>query len=284
MPRGILPVFGPLRVQRAPSSLSPSLSLGLLPRRSPQPRPCLFQHIRHIRPLISSSSLTPRSFLDSTRTAGGQGELQAPVLGAGLLLPVASKIEPRLGLTPPLAASILSNAGRIPLRIRPLTWRSIHTVSQPGRVGIRRVHQSSRPPRPPPPQRKPNEPLPENRSTDPANPSAPEHESIASSISNYLHLPHRPTKEELLAAANGFWERFKVRFKWLSIRSMRPWNADEWGAFVSWFILSHLVWILVGTTTFVSILIFSINTVFAQGSSFSVLFLFSPQVYKRHAN
>lgn len=95
-----------------------------------------------------------------------------------------------------------------------------------------------------------------------------ESESIAASVSKYLHLPkmpHRPTKEELLAAANGFWERVRVRFKWMSIRSMRPWNADEWGAFVSWFMLGHIVWILVGTTTFFSLLIFSINTVFAQG-------------------
>ncbi|EFZ03154.2 Mitochondrial distribution and morphology protein family [Metarhizium robertsii ARSEF 23] len=94
-----------------------------------------------------------------------------------------------------------------------------------------------------------------------------DNESIASSVSKYLHLPklpHRPAKEELLAAANGFWERLKVRFKWMSIRSMRPWNADEWGAFVSWFMLGHIVWILVGTTTFFSLLIFSINTVFAQ--------------------
>ena len=79
------------------------------------------------------------------------------------------------------------------------------------------------------------------------------------------HLPHRPTKEEFLAAANGFWERLKVRFKWVSIRSMRPWNIDEWGAFVSWFLFGHLAWILVGTTTFFSLIIFSINTVVAQG-------------------
>jgi distribution and morphology protein 31 len=45
---------------------------------------------------------------------------------------------------------------------------------------------------------------------------------------------------------------------------MRPWNADEWGAFVSWFLFGHIVWILVGTTTFFSLVIFSINTVFAQ--------------------
>lgn len=78
------------------------------------------------------------------------------------------------------------------------------------------------------------------------------------------HLPHRPTKEEFLAAANGFWERLKVRFKWISIRSMRPWNIDEWGAFVSWFLFGHLVWILVGTTTFFSLIILSINTMVAQ--------------------
>lgn len=98
----------------------------------------------------------------------------------------------------------------------------------------------------------------------------PDAESLTSSMSKYLHfpkMPHRPSKEELLAAANGFWERLSVRFKWMSIRSMRPWNADEWGAFVSWFMLGHLLWILVGTTTFFSLVIFSINTVFAQGES-----------------
>ncbi|KAI0404865.1 mitochondrial distribution and morphology proteins-domain-containing protein [Xylaria palmicola] len=107
-------------------------------------------------------------------------------------------------------------------------------------------------------------------------PSSPESSSdpkppgADSPVSKYFHLPamphlpHRPTKEEFLAAANGFWERLKVRFKWISIRSMRPWNIDEWGAFVSWFLFGHLVWILVGTTTFFSLLILSINTVVAQ--------------------
>lgn len=88
---------------------------------------------------------------------------------------------------------------------------------------------------------------------------------------SYFHLPHlpkmphRPTKEELLAAATGFWSRLQVRFKWFSIRSSRPWNVDDWSAFVSWFVLGHIVWILVGTTTFVSLLILTINTVVAQG-------------------
>lgn len=56
----------------------------------------------------------------------------------------------------------------------------------------------------------------------------------------------------------------KVRFKWYSIRSMRPWNTDEWGAFLSFFLFGHLVWILVGTTTFISLLLLFINTISAQ--------------------
>ena len=77
------------------------------------------------------------------------------------------------------------------------------------------------------------------------------------------HL-HRPTKAELLAAANGFWSRLGVHFKWFSIRSARPFNTDDIGAFISWVFLGHLIWIIVGTTTFFSLAIFTVNTVFAQ--------------------
>jgi distribution and morphology protein 31 len=81
------------------------------------------------------------------------------------------------------------------------------------------------------------------------------------------HMPHlhRPNKEELLAAATGFWSRLKVRFKWFSIRSVRPFNLDEITALFSWVLLGHVVWVVVGTTTFFSLLILAINTVFAQG-------------------
>ena len=75
---------------------------------------------------------------------------------------------------------------------------------------------------------------------------------------------HRPSREELLAAATGFWSRLKVRFKWFSIRSARPFNVDEIGAFFSWFLLGHVLWIILGTTTFFSLAIFAVNTVFAQ--------------------
>jgi len=55
-----------------------------------------------------------------------------------------------------------------------------------------------------------------------------------------------------------------VRFKWATIRSVRPFNIDELGAFFSWILLGHVIWIILGTTTFVSLLILAVNTVFAQ--------------------
>jgi distribution and morphology protein 31 len=75
---------------------------------------------------------------------------------------------------------------------------------------------------------------------------------------------HTPTKEELLAAATGFWSRISVRFKWFSIRSNRPFSLDEIFGFLSWIFVGHLVWVIVGTTTFFSLAILAVNTVFAQ--------------------
>lgn len=56
----------------------------------------------------------------------------------------------------------------------------------------------------------------------------------------------------------------KVHFKWLTIRSSRPFNADEIYAMVSWILAAHILWIIVGTTTFFSLTIFLINTAFTQ--------------------
>lgn len=90
---------------------------------------------------------------------------------------------------------------------------------------------------------------------------------LSQRLPNLGHRFHRPTKEELLAAATGFWSRLRVRFKWFSIRDLRPFNLDEVGAFFSWIVVGHLIWIIVGTTTFFSLLILTVNTVFAQGKS-----------------
>lgn len=98
------------------------------------------------------------------------------------------------------------------------------------------------------------------------NPTEEQHQSYQEHFYDRIHLPqfHRPTKEELLAAATGFWSRMKVRFKWLTIKSTRPFNMDEIVGFISWIALGHVIWIVIGTTTFVSLAILAINTVFAQ--------------------
>lgn len=95
-------------------------------------------------------------------------------------------------------------------------------------------------------------------------PTSTPNKHIMDRLPRITHI-HRPTKEELLSAATGFWSRLKVRFKWFSIRSGRPFNVDEIGAFFSWVLLGHVLWIILGTTTFFSLAIFAVNTVFAQG-------------------
>lgn len=64
-----------------------------------------------------------------------------------------------------------------------------------------------------------------------------------------ISLPHlhRPTRDDLLNVANGFWQRARIRFKWFTIKSFRKFNADDISAFVTWFLMSQTLWILLGT-------------------------------------
>lgn len=92
------------------------------------------------------------------------------------------------------------------------------------------------------------------------------HDETHTLLDRLPHVPHlyRPTKAELLAAASGFWSRLKVRFKWLTIRSNRNFNADELYALFSWVLAAHVAWIILGTTTFFMLTVFLINTAFSQ--------------------
>ncbi|KAK9364871.1 hypothetical protein V1509DRAFT_634985 [Lipomyces kononenkoae] len=89
----------------------------------------------------------------------------------------------------------------------------------------------------------------------------PQHESWGITMSRHLH---RPTKEELLKAATGAFDRLRIRFKWTLIRQVRPFNLDDMSAFFSWLIVGNVIWVILGTTTFFSLVILTANTVFAQ--------------------
>jgi distribution and morphology protein 31 len=62
-----------------------------------------------------------------------------------------------------------------------------------------------------------------------------------------LPHPHRPTREDFLNVSTGFWQRLRIRFKWFTIKSFRKFNADDMSAFITWFLMSQTLWILVGT-------------------------------------
>ncbi|EEQ34451.1 Mitochondrial distribution and morphology protein 31, mitochondrial precursor [Microsporum canis] len=145
-------------------------------------------------------------------------------------------------------------------------WRRCLHTSKGGEVGGEKDHavESSR--------QQPSQPSsvqgdavkPEPGSVPPSGPPKTDGGHGRYHLMDRLPHMHRPTKEELLAAATGFWSRLKVRFKWFSIRSARPFNVDEIGTFFSWVLLGHVLWVILGTTTFFSLIIFTINTVFAQ--------------------
>lgn len=72
------------------------------------------------------------------------------------------------------------------------------------------------------------------------------------------------TKEELLARASGFTERLRIRSRWILKKSLKPFNVDDFSAFFSWIVVGNVLLIILGTTTFASLIIYLMNTVFAQ--------------------
>ncbi|KAF7357773.1 hypothetical protein MVEN_00823300 [Mycena venus] len=81
-----------------------------------------------------------------------------------------------------------------------------------------------------------------------------------------MSLPHlpRPSRDDFLKVATGFWARARIRFKWFTIKSFRPFNADDMSAFITWFVMSQTLWIFVGTTTFFSVVFATANSLSLQ--------------------
>lgn len=108
-------------------------------------------------------------------------------------------------------------------------------------------YQKSSPPPPSPQSQSPQQQ--QGQPIDPTNP--PKHLEDYSRFFRRLALslphPHRPTRDDFLSVANGFWQRLRIRFKWFTIKSFRKFNADDISAFVTWFLMSQTLWILVGT-------------------------------------
>ncbi len=93
---------------------------------------------------------------------------------------------------------------------------------------------------------------PEENANDAENnfPHARDHENYSRFFRRLAKLvphPHKPTRDDLLNVATTFWQRLRIRFKWFTVRSFRKFNADDISAFISWFLVSQTLWILIGT-------------------------------------
>ncbi|VEU23910.1 DEKNAAC105242 [Brettanomyces naardenensis] len=55
-----------------------------------------------------------------------------------------------------------------------------------------------------------------------------------------------------------------TRIRWTLKKSKRPFNTDDFSAFFSWLLAGNIVLLIVGTTTFFSLLLYTLNTVLAQ--------------------
>ncbi|KAG7098363.1 hypothetical protein E1B28_000321 [Marasmius oreades] len=75
---------------------------------------------------------------------------------------------------------------------------------------------------------------------------------------------HAPTRDDFLRVADGFWQRLRIRFKWFTIKSFRKFNADDISGIMTWVLMSQTVWILVGTTTFFSVVFAIANSLQLQ--------------------
>ena len=140
------------------------------------------------------------------------------------------------------------------------------------------------------PSKTPNEPKPPDGHT-----SRPhDYENYSPFYKNLaLALPHlhRPTRDDFLNVATGFWQRVRIHFKWITVRSFRRFNADDISAFITWFLMSQTLWIFVGTsvvvdffacrslicayrTTFFSVIFSTANSLQLQSGPLSLLSIY----------
>ena len=64
----------------------------------------------------------------------------------------------------------------------------------------------------------------------------------------------------------NLYKRLHSSIKWLLIRDKtRPFSKDERGTLFSWLVISQIIWIILKTTTVVSLLLLGFNTIFAKG-------------------
>lgn len=68
------------------------------------------------------------------------------------------------------------------------------------------------------------------------------------------------TKSQLLEQASSSLSRLWIHIKWPLTRNNRPFSLDDFSAFASWLLMGNVLWIILGTTTFGLVTMYSIDT------------------------
>lgn len=71
-------------------------------------------------------------------------------------------------------------------------------------------------------------------------------------------------RDSLLVQTNNIFTKLKINIRWFLKKSTRPFNSDDISAFISWILVSNIFIFIFWTTTFVSLILYLVNTVFAQ--------------------
>ncbi|CAI4064158.1 hypothetical protein SKDZ_08G2400 [Saccharomyces kudriavzevii ZP591] len=77
-------------------------------------------------------------------------------------------------------------------------------------------------------------------------------------------LKYITERDSLLVQTNNVFTKLKINIRWFLKKSTRPFNSDDISAFISWILVSNIFIFIFWTTTFVSLVLYLVNTVFAQ--------------------
>ena len=90
-------------------------------------------------------------------------------------------------------------------------------------------------------------------------------ENSSNNNNNNKNNSNKNNSEPNINSNLNLYQKFKSNIKWILIRNKeRPFSKDELGTLFSWLILSQVVWVILKTTTFVSLLLLAANTIFAK--------------------
>lgn len=80
----------------------------------------------------------------------------------------------------------------------------------------------------------------------------------------FSDLKYITERDRKLAQTTSLLEKIKINFRWFLTRSTKPLNTDNIHTVLSWFLVSNALIFLFATTTFISAVVYLMNTLFAQ--------------------